>query len=86
MSSNTIAPVCKSCQKGRSSNQRKVQRPQYVEENYYSKYHNRQAYSDSPKIVSLYPVEQTKTNKRRSDDSNVSNDHKQRVCMNCGKH
>lgn len=87
MSSNTIAPICRSCQKGRSSNKRRVQRPSHVEEDYYTKYHNKQGYSDSRKERQNYPRNiYRRPNYNNSNNSNNSNnnDANQHVCMSCG--
>lgn len=86
MSSNTIAPVCKSCQKGRSYQYRRVQRPSPpVEEDYYTKYHSKQGHPDSRKERS-YPPKSYSYRRPQNNNSNNSNDVNQHVCMSCGKH
>jgi hypothetical protein len=86
MSSNTRAPVCKSCQKGHSSNQRRVQRPSYVEEDYYNKYHNSQRDPHLSRQVQLPRQPRQAQLPRQHHDYNNSNDKNQHVCMSCNKH
>ncbi len=75
MSSNTIAHVCRSCQKGRSYQQRRPQRPSYVED-YYPKY-NRQTRKERPSY---------NQNGNGYSNSNNTADFNQHVCRSCGKH
>lgn len=101
MSSNTIAPVCKSCQKGSSSKYRNKSGSKHrqPEEDYYTKYYGKQRekiYSSRNSKKQNYNQREKDYSSRNSknqnyndiDNSNVSNnsdDPNQHVCMSCGK-